>query len=221
MNKIKTIIAVVLVMALSFAICGCGDSVNNELKNKYQQGLIKVGGYITFGAYEQDNNIDNGKEDIEWLVLDIQDGKALVISKYALDCQQFNSSYDLNTDWEASTLCKWLNYDFIDAAFSDNEKSLLYTSSKTQDKVFLLSLTEANKYFNSDNDRKCKPTNYLIANNTYKGDEEIFCWWWLRTPGSHRGGICDVGNTGTVFEDGYHSCDELGPVRPALWINLK
>ena len=30
---------------------------------------IKVGDYIRFGAYEQDNDIENGKEDIEWLVL--------------------------------------------------------------------------------------------------------------------------------------------------------
>ena len=31
---------------------------------------IQIGDYITFGSYEQDNDISNGKEDIEWLVLD-------------------------------------------------------------------------------------------------------------------------------------------------------
>lgn len=41
----------------------------------------KVGHYVSFGKYEQDNNTSNGKEKIEWLVLEVKDGKALVISK--------------------------------------------------------------------------------------------------------------------------------------------
>ena len=61
-------------------------------KTKEQLKNIKVGSYINFGAYEQDNNTSNGKEDVEWLVLEVKDGKALVISKYALDCKQYSKS---------------------------------------------------------------------------------------------------------------------------------
>lgn len=44
----------------------------------------EVGDIFKFGSYEQDNDTSNGKEDIEWLVLEVKDGKALLISKYAL-----------------------------------------------------------------------------------------------------------------------------------------
>ena len=50
-----------------------------------------VGDYVYFGAYEQDGDTSNGKEKIEWLVLDKQDNRALVLSKYAHD----TSTYDI------------------------------------------------------------------------------------------------------------------------------
>ena len=112
-----------------------------------------MGDYVFFGAYEQDNNTSNGKENVEWLVLEIKDGKALVISKYALDCKQYNTSYT-DVTWETSTLRKWLNNDFYNTACSETEKTYLqnplkanlcypsvdeYNCATTKDKVFLLS----------------------------------------------------------------------------------
>lgn len=41
-------------------------------------------GVVVFGSYEQDGDSGNGKEPIEWIVLDEQDDKLLVISKYCL-----------------------------------------------------------------------------------------------------------------------------------------
>lgn len=81
----------------------------------------KVGHYVSFGKYEQDNNTSNGKEKIEWLVLEVKDGKALVISKYALDCKPYNTS-STNVTWETCSLRNWLNNDFINSAFSATEK---------------------------------------------------------------------------------------------------
>ena len=52
-----------------------------------------VGSTVFFGSYEQDNDTANGKEDIEWIVLAKEGNKLLVISKYALDCQKYNSTY--------------------------------------------------------------------------------------------------------------------------------
>jgi len=52
-----------------------------------------VGDYITFGAYEQDYNTSNGKEAIEWLVLEKKNNRLLVISRYALDCKRYNESF--------------------------------------------------------------------------------------------------------------------------------
>ena len=77
----------------------------------------KVGDYVVFGQYEQDNDTSNGKEDVEWLVLDVQEDRALLISKYLLDCKPYNTTDD-HVTWETCTLRKWLNDEFINTAFS-------------------------------------------------------------------------------------------------------
>lgn len=71
------------------------------------------------------------------MILDIDNKKrrALLISKYILDCKCFNDSCykkscgpmltaDNNKSlWEASTIREWLNKDFYNKAFSKSEKS--------------------------------------------------------------------------------------------------
>ena len=212
------------------------NSIYDKYKDKYKVEKLKVakaGDYVFFGAYEQDNNTSNGKEDVEWLVLEVKDGKALVVSKYALDCKQYNTS---NTDvtWETCTLRKWLNNDFINAAFSSYEKAMIPTvtvsadknpdystnpGNATQDQVFLLSITEANKYFNSNGARQCEPTDYTVANGTWESDSGFWCWW-LRSPGYHQGRAAYVNGGGNVRESGDDVFLGNTAVRPALWINL-
>lgn len=193
------------------------------------------GDTVLFGEYEQDNNTSNGKEDVEWLVLEVKDGKALVVSKYALDCKQYNTR---NTDvtWETCTLRKWLNNDFINAAFSSYEKAMIPTvtvsadknstnpGNATQDQVFLLSITEANKYFGSDSARQCKPTDYAFANGAYVNSVNGNCGWWLRSPGvtqysAHSAAY--VHNSGGVYESGSDVDIGTSAVRPAMWISIK
>lgn len=193
------------------------------------------GDTVFFGAYEQDNNTSNGKEDVEWLVLEVKDGKALVVSKYALDCKQYNTS-NTNVTWETCTLRKWLNTDFINSAFSSDEKAKIPTvtvsadknhgysanpGNATQDQVFLLSITEANKYFNSTGARQCEPTDYAVANGAWESDSGNFCWWWLRSPGVTQNSAAHVSGGGIVSSAGYDVDYNNGAVRPAMWISLK
>lgn len=193
------------------------------------------GDTVFFGAYEQDNNTSNGKEDVEWLVLEVKDGKALVVSKYALDCKQYNTS-NTNVTWETCTLRKWLNTDFINSAFSSDEKAKIPTvtvsadkkhghsanpGNATQDQVFLLSITEANKYFNSTGARQCEPTDYAVANGAWESDSGNFCWWWLRSPGVTQNSAAHVSGGGIFSSAGYDVDYNNGAVRPAMWITLK
>ena len=194
---------------------------------------IKEQQYIIFGAYEQDNKTSNGKEDIEWLVLEVKDGKALVISKYALDHKPYNTS-ETDVTWETCTLRKWLNNDFINAAFSAEEKAMIPTvtvsadknpkydtnpGNATQDQVFLLSITDVNKYFSSGGARQCKPTNFAVANGAYKCDNGN-CSWLLRSPGHNQDIAAEVTDDGYVFVVGSSCGNALCGVRPALWIDL-
>ena len=218
------------------------DSTNKRKmigKSDTWMRICPVGSTFFFGSYEQDNNTENGKEDIEWLVLAKDGNKAFVISKYALDCQPYNT---LETDvtWETCSLRKWLNETFVGNAFSLDEqnriqnttvpagKNPFYSTSPgndTTDKVFLLSIAEVNKYFSSDEARMCVPTAYVIAQGAYTSSSDSVggkatCFWWLRSPGAdldHNAGVyCDgfVNRNGAVL-------NHDAAVRPALWINLE
>lgn len=122
-----------------------------------------VGDVVKFGAYEQDNNLDNGTEQIEWIVLDTDGSQALLLSKNVLDAMRFNKGYN-PTSWADCDLRAWLNGAFYSAAFNATEKgkimtteledqgNLLYmcgdTTESTKDKVFLLNFAEARQYMN-------------------------------------------------------------------------
>ena len=120
-----------------------------------------VGDTILFGKYEQDGVFTNGEEDIEWQILSKEDGRALVISKYALDAKAYHQ-YGGNITWENCSLRVWLNGTFIDESFSDYEKSKIPTvtlknygntyrnipdGNDTDDQVFCLSLNEIDRFF--------------------------------------------------------------------------
>ena len=91
--------------------------------------VISVDDIVTFGNYEQDNDLSNGPEAIEWIVLDVQDGKALLLSKYGLDVKLYNTGWT-DITWETCTLRTWLNSDFKDTAFDRTEqRALLLTKT--------------------------------------------------------------------------------------------
>ena len=198
-----------------------------------------VGDIIVFGAYEQDNNTSNGKEDIEWLVLAKEDNKILVISDKALDCKPYNQSRDYVT-WETCSLRNWLNNDFINAAFTAEERAMILTvtvsadmnpeyntnpGNATKDKVFLLSIVEAEKYFTSDEARKCVPTEYAISNGASTSDSytkggKATCLWWLRSPGFDQFIAAYVNYFGPVLRYGRSVGNVSNSVRPAMWITI-
>lgn len=199
-----------------------------------------VGDTITFGAYEQDNNTSNGKEAIEWTVLDKDGMSLLLISKQALDCQQYNTSYT-DVTWESCSLRKWMNGTFLNKAFNAEEQAQIQNTTvsadknpeyntnpgnATTDKVFLLSINEVEKYFNSDEARKCAPTAYAKAQGAYTSDiyktasGAATCWWWLRSPGDRQTYAAYVHNDGSVDYPGDAVSLVIDAVRPALWINL-
>ncbi len=191
--------------------------------------------YIIFGQYEQDNDLTNGPEDIEWQVLTVEDDRALVVSRYGLDAMKY---YQLRgyVTWETSTLRKWLNGDFYESAFSSTEKSRIISvtnenpenrefgtkgGNSTQDKVFLISIDEAEQYFSSNDNRKCTATAYAEENGAhiYKGSKTSL--WWLRSPGKYNDTAAFVNSAGRVRFAGETADEKTAAVRPAFWLDLK
>ena len=214
-----------------------------KLKSAKQAQIknAKVGDIVYFGTYEQDNDTSNGKENIEWLVLAKEKNRVLVISDKALDRQPYNSSYTEEVTWENCSLRKWLNGTFLKQAFSTEEQAQIQNTTvsadnnpqystnpgnATTDKVFLLSINEVEKYFNSDEARKCAPTAYAKAQGASTSDTfktpsgAATCWWWLRSPGDDQSSAAYVYFGGDVFELGNYVFSGLNAVRPALWISI-
>lgn len=191
----------------------------------------QVGDYILFGSYEQDNNTVNGKEDVEWLVLDKDGDRLLLISRYALRFRGYGSDWKHGT-WETSKLRGWLNDTFINDAFSNDEQALIVettinnptywaSDTDTRDRIFLLSTGEAWEYFASEEARQCTLTEYAYAiDSVIRSGDNDFCLWWLRTPGSYdREDACTVESDGHV--NSYGSLASAAGVRPTLWINIE
>lgn len=199
--------------------------------------IAPVGSLIKYGKYEQDNDSSNGIEDIEWIILAKDDNKMLVISDKAIDCKPYNTS-SANITWETCSLRNWLNNDFINSAFSATEKTMISSvkvsadknpdydtdaGNDTEDKVFLLSIEEANRYFKYDSERQCVSTEYAKANGayTYEIDGASNCFWWLRSQGGYSNKSASVVNSdGTVSKYGNAVDDNRDCVRPAMWISL-
>ena len=257
-QKMKRSIALLIAVAMMLALTACGSikelaSIKNmgmtEVAHNDDDSFVgnilgdyvaaDVGDIIEFGAYEQDNDISNGKEPIEWLVLERDGDKVLVISKYALDAQPYNTEWE-DVTWETCTLRTWLNETFLNGAFSEAEQTIIQTTevsadrnpdystdpgNATKDKVFLLSIIEVCQYFASDEASMCVPTAYAKANGawtsgSYNVDGEATCWWWLRSPGIYQYTAADVYYDGGVGSAGAYVYGAYGGVRPALWINL-
>lgn len=209
--------------------------IAKSIYDRYKNELLRsaqIGDYVYFGAYEQDNNMSNGKEPIRWLVIGQQDGKLLLISEYILECFQYHSAYE-DVTWDKSLLRDWLNSDFYTVAFSEEEQGLIsltevkadknhrYSTSQgaaTHDNVFVLSIGEAEEYFDSQDARRGKATVYV---NDSHNRHTNSCDWWLRTMGGYQNYASYVaGTTGIINRAGKSvNTDSIG-VRPAIWIEL-
>ncbi len=187
-----------------------------------------IGNTITFGNYEQDGNIENGGEDIEWIVLEKDKMSVFLISKYALDTIPYNDRLESVT-WENSSIRTWLNEKFLNEAFTKEETDIIKevdvsnlsndeeTSIENNifDKVFLLSVSDVEKYMGTNEMRKCMLTTNVIE-NTGVSD----CSWWLREAGNNSVYIETIESSGAInnLKSRVNRID-IG-VRPAIWIDL-
>ena len=188
---------------------------------KGRLGSMAPGDTLLFGSYEQDGDLSNGPEELEWIVLDADSGEALVISKYGLDIREFNDEKDLYSavTWNTCQLRQWLNGPFYNSAFSPEHQGMILISDvpaatnpdsdvnpgrSTKDKVFILGIEEAYRYFDSDSARQCFGTSYCYMLGAEKTGDGA-CYWWLRSPGVEFSSVSVVLGSGAVFTNGFSS----------------
>lgn len=195
--------------------------------------LYEIGEKMQIGNYMQNNS--TYKSPITWAVLAKEDNKILLITDKAIECKQYSESKNKST-WDESSIRTWLNDTFLNEAFTPDEQDKIlttyvsadenpefdvYQGASTQDKIFILSINEAEKYFNSPKERLCEPTDYVLTKKPYISNEDgvNFCSWWLRTHGKFDSSSTYVSSTGYTYEPGDGvNADQYG-IRPAMWIS--
>ncbi|MBO4547615.1 MAG: hypothetical protein J5758_00180 [Abditibacteriota bacterium] len=187
---------------------------------------------ITMGVYPQREGVP--EDPIEWRIIDRLDGNTVfVVSKYVLEYKPYDDNREktsLAYFWYRSTLKEWLDGNFYNSAFSEEEKTRILTSNIIQQsganvkgRVFVLHTEEAKRFFRDDRDRVCLPTERAKAQKPRDpgiGDSGL---WWARssdaTPvGSGLGAV--TGNGAVIDSMGYAGLYYLG-VRPAMWVRLR
>ena len=195
---------------------------------------LSVGSVVYFGRYEQDNNYNNGSEPIQWRVLDIRNGKALLLSVYGLETMAYHYQSQSMT-WENCSLRQYLNSNFYNGVFNDQERPFIaesylsnnssshygtYGGNATYDHVFLLSIDELRYYFPSEGSRKMQPTALARSHGAYGTADRNCAWWWLRSPGQATNCASSVNSIGVLLDTGPVVSDVTGAIRPAIWVNM-
>lgn len=227
MKKFAFAALALAMLMMSFAAAAEGNALN-------------VGDHFFFGVYEQDNDLTNGQEPIEWRVLQIENGEMLAIAEYALDSQPYNTKGG-HARWNTASLRTWLSTEFYNTAFADAEKQLIITKelknweekNTTGDPVTLITCDEAKQLFENHDDRMCTPTDYCVAQGArlstkFRKDKDGYynVNWWTRNhswESNARGSY--VANSGGVMtcggnKDGTASNKKIA-VRPAVYFDVQ
>lgn len=152
---------------------------------------------------------------VNWRVLEHQDGKTLLLKDAAMGSMAFQKNGGSCT-WETSSIRQWLNSQFMDDTFFETEKEAIIETTvraennpsygtdggkDTTDQVFLLSAGELEKY------KKIIP-------------KTKSCWW-LRTPGACANTMCFSYKDKTVMDFGYDAGCAKFAMKPAIWVNTR
>lgn len=180
---------------------------------------------VFLGKYEQDGNLDNGPEPVEWLVVGTEGENVLLVSKYGLDSRPYHSK-STSVKWETSDIRTWLNGEFYETAFSDDPlryQSIFSLLSAPQsgitDRLFLLNRNEVKQYLPNKEDRICIPTPYAVQQKAYTKFGTGAGWWFLRTPAEAGKHVVNINTDGSICTDGAKVTGKQGMIRPAMWVS--
>ncbi|MBQ6016765.1 MAG: sigma-70 family RNA polymerase sigma factor [Clostridiales bacterium] len=186
---------------------------------------------VTLGYY--------GNEPINWEIMKIEEGKALLLCKNAIDGKPYHNENCAIT-WEECSLRAWLNNDFYEAAFTAEERDAIVRTlvvnkdnpeeidygNDTEDYIYIPSISDIQECWPREN---ATPTAYAEsqgARKDYYGTVD----YWLRTPGySYYQGEKVSNFTDVVYCNDSDNLiassagrrpDEVLGVRPLMWVDL-
>ena len=137
------------------------------------RGYSKENGYVYVALGQYPQTAEGGVEPILWRILTVEDDRAYLCSEYVLFARPMHPDYTeyktIGKDFGNTELCRYLNAEFSETAFTAEELSLL-VPYETYGKVFLL---DAEDLKNTDYGMgvgvglKAWGTPYAIANGLF------------------------------------------------------
>ena len=206
------------------------------------------GDSVIFGSYEQDGDSSNGTEPLEWLVLDRDGDRALLLARYGIEAVSWDEEQELET-WEVTNLYLMMNRKLYAYAFSAEERKALIqvtpmeydALSSSEERLlykgytFLLetdNVTEGKgqdetMFFPTKDSRVTIPTAAVVKDNgwmlsDYSGAPAP---WLLTVTGTTDGSFSEV-EFARVMADGSISFGDEAVeenyvlIRPAIWVDV-
>ena len=180
---------------------------------------------VTFGSYPEQTDT---AEPIEWIVLDEDGESVLLLSRYCLASLPWHNDHEAVT-WDGSDLRAWLNGEFLETAFSEEERTAIVPTAldngddrnygtpvgeDTTDFVFLLSAGEATTLLDSG-DRTAAPSVFALQQGAYANGSGN-CAWWLRSPGMMETSPAYFASAGEIGNRAHEVNEQIIGVRPAV-----
>lgn len=226
MQRLYRILALLLALLLLAPSAMAEDTLRG-----YDKKLGYV--YLTLGTFPQ--TAEGGVEPILWRVLQVEDGRAYILSEYVLEARRIHGDYNeyankpnakknpgFDGDFTQTEMAQYLNGDFT-AHFTSAELALL-SPDETLGMFTLLSsdeLKDKNLGFSKDNDRKAWGTEYAKANGlfVYGSSRGNHSPYWSRTQSStNRQGARCIKSKGELGYINVITLDE--GMRPACWLDM-
>lgn len=213
------------------------DSFEIKIKNlRKRSTLVEIerlryvaGQTLTLGRWPKD------KDPIEWKIVDVEKDTLLLYSVNVIDCMKYNETFT-NTTWSNCSLRPYLNGEFYENAFDEDEKKKIVVSDvkaeinplyqipageDTRDRIFIPSIKDMHRFFKDPKDAVCKPTKYAVAKGVEMDEKTGACYYWLRNPGNADCNTARVSGNGVILEHGYFAGGNDVGVRAAMRITLE
>jgi len=177
-------------------------------------------------------------EPIEWKVLQIENGEALLVAENVIDAQFYMNDFEAAADatWAQSAVRSWLNDTFYEQAFSKQQKAGIIEDDletldnyaygttggdATRDRLFIPEQADFHNqtmYLYSTAQRKSAASDYAVSQGLWMHGGAC-AEWMTRTPSVEQKGIVTVSEEGNQA-DSFKSSLQLCGVKPMMRLNI-
>lgn len=241
---------IVLGFIITFGLWVYDNTIVPEKEYEIEMNTLEnaqVGDTVCFGKWVLDYKAGE-MESISWKVMDEKDGYVLLLADKVLANESYHDKHE-NVEWKDSRLCRILNHDFYNDAFSAREKDSMctryaYDGNWCQDEteaftyfinkdgeydfedvvvskefVFVFGQREIDLYLPKESDRVTTVTKAAHDQGVGNSNDGDKSSWWISEKGS--GDCCAkyIDTKGNIVEKGKAINNTGMGVRPAIWVN--